>query len=555
MARQSRTRYEEINQNSEDNDDGNAGAEFDDAIVATGFGRFHYKVVLVGGLANASDAIELLCVSLLLPAAQCDLDMSSEDKGWLNAAVFIGMMLGGYVWGALGDVYGRRKVLIVSLLVNAFAGVISSFVQNFPAFLAMRFISGLGVGGSIPLVWAYTSEFLPAKHRGRALSVVAAFWMIGNVAVARLVKQLAAQVITSMPTHNLYLAVAGLAIIPLNFEWISGNFSFSSWRLFLILCAMPSLAVGIWLLWMPESPMFLLQQRQNSDSLAILQQMFAFNTGRLAKDYPIHSLRNLDFSVSQLSSTNRSSSVQQLCLAITNTIQSAGQQTIALFYRGTVRVTLLLLFINYAISFGYYGLWLWFPELFNRLEQYYADHPDDELAMCDVVEFTPSGNSTTDDVCDDPNGPVDTQALVNTLITSIAPLPANLWTIYHMDKLGRKFFLVLSMLMSGASVFAIYGVKSTGGNLALSCVFGAVSTMGYNALDCLGAELFPTQLRSTALAVTLLAARFGAICGNVVFGYLVDTNCVVPMLTVATILVVGGLASILLPNSTRTALQ
>ena len=46
--------------------------------------------MLVGGLANASDAIELLCLSILLPAAQCDLEMSSEDKGWLNAMVFFG---------------------------------------------------------------------------------------------------------------------------------------------------------------------------------------------------------------------------------------------------------------------------------------------------------------------------------------------------------------------------------------------------------------------------------------------------------------------------------
>lgn len=56
----------------------------------TGYGRFHYLVVAVGGLANASDAIELLCLSILLPAAECDLDMSSENKGWLNAMVFFG---------------------------------------------------------------------------------------------------------------------------------------------------------------------------------------------------------------------------------------------------------------------------------------------------------------------------------------------------------------------------------------------------------------------------------------------------------------------------------
>ena len=55
------------------------------------------------------------------------------------------MMLGGYIWGCLGDVFGRRRVLIVSLLVNATAGLLSSLMQNFPAFLIMRFISGLGL--------------------------------------------------------------------------------------------------------------------------------------------------------------------------------------------------------------------------------------------------------------------------------------------------------------------------------------------------------------------------------------------------------------------------
>ena len=40
------------------------------------------------------------------------------------------------------------------------------------------------VGGSIPLVWAYMSEFQPSSRRGRALSVVASFWMIGNITVA-----------------------------------------------------------------------------------------------------------------------------------------------------------------------------------------------------------------------------------------------------------------------------------------------------------------------------------------------------------------------------------
>ena len=51
------------------------------------------------------------------------------------------------------------------------------------------------------------------------------------------------------------------------------------------------------------------------------------------------------------------------------------------------------------------------------------------------------------------------------------------------------------MLLSGACAFFIYLVSSSLANLLISCAFGLVSTMGFNALDCLGIELFPTRLR------------------------------------------------------------
>merc|ERR1711911_38138 len=57
------------------------------------------------------------------------------------------------------------------------------------------------------------------------------------------------------------------------------------------------------------------------------------------------------------------------------------------------------------------------------------------------------------------------------------------------DKLGRKFFLVFSMVAAGSAAFLIWAISSSVGNLILSCLFGGVSTMGFNALDCLGAEL------------------------------------------------------------------
>ena len=53
-------------------------------------------------------------------------------------------MFGGYIWGSLADLYGRRAVLLVSLTVNGLGGLASSFSQTFPVFLVLRFISGLG---------------------------------------------------------------------------------------------------------------------------------------------------------------------------------------------------------------------------------------------------------------------------------------------------------------------------------------------------------------------------------------------------------------------------
>ena len=83
----------------------------------------------------------------------------------------------------------------------------------------------------------------------------------------------------------------------------------------------------------------------------------------------------------------------------------------------------------------------------------------------------------------------------SSFLISISAAPGNVWSMVHMDKLGRKFFLVLSMVLSGSCVFLIYLVKSATSNLIISCCFGLVSTMGFNALDCLGIELFPTNVR------------------------------------------------------------
>lgn len=55
-----------------------------------GFGKFHLILLFICGLANASDAIEILCISFVLPSAECDLNITTFDKGILSSMTFVG---------------------------------------------------------------------------------------------------------------------------------------------------------------------------------------------------------------------------------------------------------------------------------------------------------------------------------------------------------------------------------------------------------------------------------------------------------------------------------
>ena len=149
------------------------------ALAECGYGKFHILLTIICGWANASDAIEILCISFLLPSAECDLDLTYARKGHINSILFAGMLIGGFLWGSLGDIYGRRTTLIVAMLVNCVAGAGSSLSQNYPVFLALRFISGLGwvetgrLPGSHELITTNTgweAAFLSSGHISRSSS-------------------------------------------------------------------------------------------------------------------------------------------------------------------------------------------------------------------------------------------------------------------------------------------------------------------------------------------------------------------------------------------------
>jgi VNT family MFS transporter (synaptic vesicle glycoprotein 2) len=120
--------------------------DYEEILQVIGFGPFQLFLSLILGATVAADAIEVLSISYIMQFLRLpsSFHISSAQSGSLSAIVFVGMLLGGYVWGVLADVIGRRNTLIYSLILNGLFAFLSIFSPNFYFLLLFRFVSGIG---------------------------------------------------------------------------------------------------------------------------------------------------------------------------------------------------------------------------------------------------------------------------------------------------------------------------------------------------------------------------------------------------------------------------
>ena len=92
-----------------------------------------------------------------------------------------GLLIGGILWGVLGDKKGRLKVLFGSILLYSVANILTSFVQNVDQYAYCRFIGGIGLAGELGAGITLVSEMLPKHKRGIGTSMVAGIGLFGAV--------------------------------------------------------------------------------------------------------------------------------------------------------------------------------------------------------------------------------------------------------------------------------------------------------------------------------------------------------------------------------------
>ena len=88
----------------------------------------------------------------------------------------LGLLIGGILWGVLGDKKGRLKVLFASIILYSLGNIANGFVQNVNQYALVRFITGIGLAGELGAGITLVTELLPKEKRGIATSFVAGHW-------------------------------------------------------------------------------------------------------------------------------------------------------------------------------------------------------------------------------------------------------------------------------------------------------------------------------------------------------------------------------------------
>lgn len=114
----------------------------ENALEKTGFGKFNFTLIVLAGAILAAVFLETVSINIILPVAQCDLQMTNQNKGLLSAVGFIGIIVSSHLWGFLADTRGRKMIIVSTLFIAFFITIISSFTQSYWLLVVLRFLNG-----------------------------------------------------------------------------------------------------------------------------------------------------------------------------------------------------------------------------------------------------------------------------------------------------------------------------------------------------------------------------------------------------------------------------
>ena len=232
---------------------------------------FHWRILFWCTLIIIFDGYDLVIYGVVLPILMQQWQLDPVTAGALGSTALFGMMIGAMLLGTLSDRFGRKKMIVLCIVLFSGFTALNGFAQTPLQFGVMRFIAGLGIGGVMPNVVALMSEYSPRRIRSTLVAVMFSGYAIGGM----------------------LSAVLGIWIVP--------QFG---WQVMFYLAVIPLLLLPLIWTQLPDSVAFLVRQGKIAEARKVLAAL----TGKPSPDdaeLAVHQPQKTEQSLAALFSNNR----------------------------------------------------------------------------------------------------------------------------------------------------------------------------------------------------------------------------------------------------------
>ncbi|MBY8906688.1 3-(3-hydroxy-phenyl)propionate transporter MhpT [Acinetobacter baumannii] len=118
------------------------------------------------------EGFDLQSMGVAAPRMRAEFMLDNAQMAWAFSAAILGTLPGAILGGRFADIVGRKKILIFSILLFGIMSLLTAYAANFSLLLLIRFCTGLGMGGALPMMITLASEAVPDQHKGTAVSVM-----------------------------------------------------------------------------------------------------------------------------------------------------------------------------------------------------------------------------------------------------------------------------------------------------------------------------------------------------------------------------------------------
>lgn len=138
-----------------------------------------YRLLFIVGTAWLFDAMDVAMLSFIMPLLKTEWSLSPLQLGTVSAATSVGMIFGAVICGILADRFGRKHVLIYTLMLFSLGNLLLTVAPNVNVFILIRFITGIGLGGELPVAATVIADHYHGTQQSRMLVLADSFWAIG----------------------------------------------------------------------------------------------------------------------------------------------------------------------------------------------------------------------------------------------------------------------------------------------------------------------------------------------------------------------------------------